>query len=125
MSTHGQGDFREGGTTTPSIVGGAVPPPPTMLDHSFTLQAVMELQKSTGQLTNAVENLVREINKQDAAIQDLNTKVSGLSHKIYAASVVLGIMVLVGGFFVNKAWDLAVSNLEIRAQSQPVVTNTE
>ena len=40
--------------------------PPPMLDHSFTLQAVMEMQRSMGQQTEAINQLGRTINTLDS-----------------------------------------------------------
>lgn len=81
-------------------------------DHSFTLQAIMELQKSNGQLTEAVHRLRESIEKQDARLDRMETTLSGVTHKIYAAGVVLAILVVIGGFMVNKAWDIAMMHIE-------------
>ena len=79
--------------------------------HDFTLQTIMELQKSTGQLTTAVESLKESIDKQDKKVTKLEETVSGVTHKIYAATAVLVILVAIGGFIVNKAWDLMATNI--------------
>ena len=93
------------GTTTPSTVG--------YVDHSFTLQAIFDLQKSTGQLTEAVTALRRSVDKIDNKLDKIEEKVSGVTHKIYAAGVVLLILVTIGGFIVNKAWDLMAKQIQI------------
>jgi hypothetical protein len=87
----------------PVATGGydAVPSSPHA-DHSFTLQAIMELQKSTGKLEAAIEANTAALTKLDAKIDKttdrletriatLESKVSAISHKVYAA-------VTVGGF---------------------------
>ncbi len=38
---------------------------PQMVDHSFTLQAVMELQKQTGKFEHAIGDLTDKIDSQD------------------------------------------------------------
>ncbi|WP_281647375.1 hypothetical protein [Parendozoicomonas sp. Alg238-R29] len=118
-------DARNNPTTTPDQVGNASVTPQGFgqVDHSFTLQAVMELQKSTGQLTSSVESLKDVIEKQDKKITDLESTVTGVSKKIYAATVVLIILVTVGGFIVNKSWDLMVKQITFQ-QEQNIKTST-
>lgn len=94
-------------------------------DHSFTLQAIMELQRSTGELRSSVQSLKESIEKLDANIERsqqrmegridrFDEKISGVTHKIYAAGVVLVILLAVGGFIVNKAWDLMAEQITIQ-----------
>lgn len=95
--------------STPDAVSGGVPPASIgHHDHSFTLQAVMEMQKQLGGLVEAVNSLKVASEKSAASVDATNDKVSALSHKIYAAGVVLAIVVAVGAFFANKAWDLMI-----------------
>ncbi|PIU52594.1 MAG: hypothetical protein COS90_10630 [Deltaproteobacteria bacterium CG07_land_8_20_14_0_80_60_11] len=54
-------------------------------DHSFTLQAMMEMQKVLGQLTQAVITLTEESKKN-------STKLDEISHKVYAAQVTIKII---------------------------------
>lgn len=79
--------------------------------HDFTLQTIMALQKSTGQLTAAVESLKESIDKQDKKVTKLEETISGVTHKIYAATAVLVILVAIGSFMVNKAWDLMAKSI--------------
>lgn len=79
--------------------------------HNFTLQAIMGLQKSTGQLTTAVESLKESIDKQDKKVTKLEETISGVTHKIYAATAILVIFVAIGSFIVSKAWDLMAKNI--------------
>ncbi len=82
--------------------------PPTTYpgsDYSFTLQTVMELQKTVGQLTQAVNTLTDQQKEQAK-------KLDGISHKIYAAIVVL---LVIGGiltFFAKGINDLLVHRIE-------------
>ena len=105
---HHKTDARNSTATTPDQVGNPSVSPQDFgrADHNFTLQIVMELQKSTGQLTSSVESLKDIIEKQDKKINDLENAVIGVSKKIYAATVVLAILVAIGGF--NVPWDLMV-----------------
>lgn len=109
QTRHEHSDFstpeRHLGTTTPINAG--------LVDHSFTLQAIMDLQKSNGQLTEAVSSLRLSIDKLNSKLDRVEGTVSGVKHKIYAAGVVLAILVALGGFMVNKAWDLMVKQVQI------------
>ena len=61
----------------------------------------MEMQKTLGQLTKAVETL-EESSKMS------NAKLDSISHKIYAAEVVGGLLVLIGGgifYLFWRIWD--------------------
>ncbi|PJI50814.1 MAG: hypothetical protein CTR55_00515 [Pseudomonas sp.] len=97
-------------------------------DHSFTLQTIMELQKSMGTLTGQVQHLSTLIERLESAskdstnkhetklealsdaVQEVKTKIS-LTSKI-AAIVVAGILFLIGG-----AWSLAQSTIADIAKS--------
>lgn len=68
-------------------------------DHSFTLQSIMEMQKSLGQLTQAVTTLTEESKKS-------SIKLDEISHKIYAAEVVGGLLVLIGGGALWLIWKI-------------------
>lgn len=72
-------------------------PPPNMgLDqHSWILQAVMEMRGSIGQLTEAVNTLTTHSKEQ-------KTKLDSISHRIYAGAVVLGIIVAALLLVLNK-----------------------
>jgi len=96
-----------------------VAPPHYQADHSFTLQAVMELQKSNGQLTEAVNSLRAAIQKQDTKLDKLDENLSNIRQKLYAAGVVLAIIVTIGGFLIKKTWDLLAQQL---MPQQPVKT---
>lgn len=104
------------------------PPQRNMPTHDFTLQAVMEMQKSIGGLETSVKSLNESLTKISGKIDSLETKVSGISHKVYAAGVVLAILIAiggtVGGFIVNKAWDIAFSQVMHSANTvQPAKNN--
>lgn len=91
--------------TTPSRFPETTPPAPHLSDFSFTLQAIMEMQKTLGQLTQAITTLTEESKKRGEVLDRI-------SHKVYAAQVVLwiagGLLTALGGvavFFLNRIWD--------------------
>ncbi len=68
--------------TTPSQLPQTTPQNYPGPDYSFTLQAIMEMQKTLGQLTQAVTTLTEET-------KDNSTKIETISHQVYAAKVVV------------------------------------
>jgi hypothetical protein len=77
---------------TPRQVGESTPPQYSTTDYSFTLQAVMELQKSVGALTEAVNTLKAQVGKQA-------DKLDKISHRVYAFGVVIAIAAFVANLF--------------------------
>lgn len=111
--------------STPDVTGDVTTPQHFInADYSFTLQAVMELQKSTGQLTESINSLRSSVEKQTTKLEKLEDKLSAVTHKIYAAGVVLTILLAVGGFLVNKAWNLMAQQITFKNEyiSKPAPT---
>ena len=70
-------------------------------DYSFTLQAVLELQKSVGQLQEAVSTIKEQIKHQGEKLDKLNLR-------IYAAGTVLVVLGAILSFLLNKGVDLLI-----------------
>lgn len=100
---------------TPGKLAETTPPVSTGHDYSsFIFQQMMEIQKSLGQLTQAVKTLIDDS-------KDQNTTIKGLSHKISVAQgaiwVLVGIISVSGvfvGFFLNKIWNAAIILLQMK-----------
>lgn len=82
-------------------------PPPPMLDHSFTLQAVMEMQRSMGQQTEAINQLGRTINTLDSRTKSVEDELSKVNTRLAIAASILAILLVVGGYIIDKVWDSA------------------
>ena len=120
---------------TPDQFGEAGVTPQAVMshDHSFTLQAVMELQKSTGELTAAVslmrdslsaqdQKLDRLIDKQEQRLGEVEATLNSVTTKLYAAGVVLVAVLAIGGFMVDKAWDIMADKVTVSLeQAKPKV----
>jgi hypothetical protein len=76
--------------------------PPTTYAESvgsaWLMEAVMQMEQSIGELKATVAHLNTSSEKH-------STKLDRISHVIFAAGVVLAIILAIGGFFLNKIWD--------------------
>jgi len=102
-------------TDNPSSSGSAeiprdfpnVPPSSPMIDHSFTLQAVMEMQRSIGQLTEAINQLGRSVGTLDNRTKSVEEEVSKVNTKLAIAAAILALLLVAGGYVIDKVWDSA------------------
>lgn len=76
-----------------------VPPYPSM-DHSFTLQAVMEMQKTLGILSGKIDSV-------DSTVKEIGRDVSRHGKWIFAATAVALLLFTIVGFMAKVAWDIA------------------
>lgn len=120
-SPHGKGP------STPDFLP-ASNPSPLMVDHSFTLQAVMELQRNVGGLTSSIQHLTVTLERIEAASKDEKSRIDGkmeevssglssLSTKFSVATKVGLILmpILVGG--VGIAWTVSQDAVKDIAKS--------
>ena len=89
--------------TTPDAYTPTAPQCPSG-DYSYTLEVVMGMQKTLGQLEQAVKTLTEEI-------RDVRKKLDRISHIVHAAGVVgtIGMAILV--FLANKIADAFIAGL--------------
>lgn len=103
------------------------PPPPTTPnvtspaygagDHSFTLQAIMEMQKTLGELKASIDT-------QKSSIDGLKTKVDdlvGWKNMSFGGAAVLGAIIAAFAFIVGKTWDYVSTKAPIPQATQQVV----
>lgn len=82
---------------TPQSFPEVTPPNYPSPDHSFTLQAIMEMQKSLGKLEQAVITLTEESKKNGEKIDDISHKIYGAKYFISGICIVItAVGVLVG-----------------------------
>ena len=62
------------------------------------VEGMMQMQKTLGELTASVNSLKSASDKQ-------GTKLDRISHILFAAGVVLSIVLGIGAFLMNKMWD--------------------
>lgn len=79
-------------------------------DHSFTLQAIMEMQRSLGELTQAVKTLTDTTKIH-------GDKIEKISHRVYAAGAVIVVLLGIGTFFLDKIWDTLAAIVKVSGQT--------
>ena len=77
-------------------------PPPQPIDWSWSLQMLMELQRTVGELSQSVETLTKQSKEHDK-------KLNQISHRIYAAVAVLTIVGAVLLWMLNAVSDEIVT----------------
>ncbi len=80
-------------------------PPPEIGDWSWSLQMMMEIQKTVGACSKAIETLASQAEKHEEKLDRLSRKVDRISHQTYAAFVVLAIVGGVLAWILNAASD--------------------
>jgi hypothetical protein len=87
--------------TPESVANPTVPSPAYGPDHSFTLQVIMELQKSVVEMSANLQAMKGTLDGVKVKVEDLvNWK-----HKILGGAAVAGAVIAGGGFLLAKAWD--------------------
>lgn len=84
-------------------------------DYSpFVWKQLADIQQGMGRLEASLSQIQRAQEKVDEKMDKLEDRLSGVTHKIYAATVVLAILVGIGAFIVDKAWDLMSASIAIQ-----------
>lgn len=84
--------------------------------HDFTLQAVMELQKTVGEMNANLQAMSRSLDGVKTKVDDL----VGWKHKIIGGAAALGLAATIIGFLLGKASEYIT--VKVPAQVAPVVT---
>jgi hypothetical protein len=88
-----------------------VPPPRVqMTDWSFTLQAVMELQKAVGSLTSIVSGLQRDSEKHGEQLDKISHQVSNARTAFILVGIALSAALSFVGYVGSKVVDLAIKH---------------
>jgi len=76
-----------------------------------TMQALLDIQRSLGEMQSDIKSLNSKIESTDKKLDKIDDKLSGVTHKVYAAGIVLTITLVIGGFAVNKGWDFLAKHV--------------
>jgi hypothetical protein len=97
-------------------VPGALPDTPTpryaQSGHDFTLQAVMEMHKSVGELSAKVERLIGDVEGQSKKMDTLMHNASFIKGGIAASVVFITVIVGIASFILNTKWDALITAIK-------------
>lgn len=85
-------------------------------DHSFTLQAIMELQKSVGEMNANMQSMKSSIDGIKTKVDDL----VGWKHKILGGAAAIAVVIAVLAFILGKASEYIVFK---QPTQQPAATS--
>jgi len=84
--------------TTPRQIAEVTPSYHQAVGVAYITEALMQMQATLGELKSDVKHLTAASEKQ-------GKKTDRISHIIFAAGVVLTLLLAIGGFLLNKIWD--------------------
>lgn len=73
----------------------------------FIWQQLSEIQRSVASLGESSKQLNTSMEKLDARLDKLEEKLSGVTHKLYAAGVVLTLTITFGAWVFSEVWSIA------------------
>lgn len=82
-------------------------------DHSFTLQAIMELQKSVGEMNANLQNIKASVDGTKSKVDDL----VGWKNKILGGAAVFGAVIAALAFILGKASDYVTFKQPVATQA--------
>jgi hypothetical protein len=91
--------------TTPKEFAVTTPPQTPMLDHSFTLQAVMEMQKTLGELGVKIDRAIDDIKSQVAKVDEIRHQASFIKGGLAASVVFITFIIGIASWVLNAKWD--------------------
>lgn len=80
------------------------------------VQSLLSLQQSIGHLTGTVERIEKRLDRIDDRFDEVEKQLSRINMILFAAGVVLAIILGVSGFTIDKAWDFMASHIEIHTK---------
>lgn len=98
--------------TTPPRLAETTPPSYYTNDHSFTLQAIMEMQKTLGGLTQAVNTLTEESKKSRDKLDEISHNVFAAKKVMWVVGTILSFLAGSAIFILNKIWDTILPLLQ-------------
>ena len=84
--------------TTPERFPEVAPPYGAAVSGMHLVESMMQIQQSIGELKSEVRHLKEASDGQ-------SKKLDRISHVIFAAGVVIAILLAIGSFFLNKMWE--------------------
>jgi hypothetical protein len=108
---------RPGDDTIPGILPDTPTPKYAQPGHDFTLQAVMEMHKSIGELSAKTDRLIADVSGQSKQIDGLRHQASFIKGGLAVGVIMIGIFITIASFFLSSKWDAVMQAL--RAVAKP------
>src|ERR1700747_875201 len=99
MAFSGRSD-RSGVDQPPTQFANTTPPQTPMMDHSFTLQAIMDLKGTVSSLATKVDRLIEDVGKQGPKIDAVQHQISFVRGAIWVIGGLLGIALAAAAIYV-------------------------
>ena len=90
-------------------------PPIHHTDHSWTMQAI-------GALTQSVNTLVKQVEASEQKHDQVKDAIARIDKKLYAAGVIITLLIVVGGFVLNKVVDFGMDMAKEAIKTPPAVS---
>lgn len=87
--------------------------PSSPQNMDFVMMAIMDMKKELGCISSELKSLP----KIESRLDRIEDSISTISKHLYAAWVVIGISIVVGGFFIDKVWDVAADHIVISTKN--------
>lgn len=90
--------------------------------HDFTLQTIMELQKSVGAITSKLDSIDSSMGGVKGSVDSVKTKVDdlvALKNKVIGGAIALGAVAGIVGFIVGKASDYVTIKQPVASAQAP------
>ena len=74
-----------------------------MLDHSFTLQAIMELQKTLSEVVTKTDRLIADVERQGAKLDAVRQQISFVRGAVWVFGAISALLLALAGLYIRFA----------------------
>ncbi|WP_129218840.1 hypothetical protein [Lichenibacterium ramalinae] len=105
MASTGRGSSRgSGGTSIPEVQASVPAPASPMLDHSFTLQTMLDVKDSVTALRVKTERLIDDVAGQNGKHDKISERITGIESKVTFARGAFWVFTILAG----SGWAVAL-----------------
>ena len=81
----------------PTQLASTTPPQTPMMDHSFTLQAIMDLKGTVSTLVAKTDRLIDDVSKQGNKIDTVQHQISFVRGAVWVIGALVTVVTMLGG----------------------------
>lgn len=108
------------GNNRPSDTNPSLPDsPPPKSGPDWTMTAFMDLKVAIASMDGSIKTLTEKVSELKDEQAKAKSKLVDVEKKIYAATLIITVVIGIGGFFANKAIDFGIDMAKRSAFSQP------